>query len=128
MRPSAQTRLRRFAPAVLALSLFFLATSDAAANCLAAWLCTPRTIADCQRSEAPGLSAAPMLCAFEGRVERGFPKQEPARLITAELVRHQPLAVEPSVELQASLRLGAASRPPDPSPPPLYLLQASLLI
>jgi hypothetical protein len=129
MRNTTQRSFRRIAPAVLLGSLLFLGLSDASASCLAAWLCPPAAAPDCAGEHRSGEAwrANSELCTFEPRVDRASQKLDSIRLHLFDAAA-APFA-GPSVEMLAQAVLDMPGDPADRSPPPpLYRLQAALLL
>jgi hypothetical protein len=130
MTRTTQACFRRFAPCVLAASLLFVVLSDAAAGCLAAWICSPPQQEECEgmAADAAFMPGGAGVCAFKLRIDHAF-RLEP---IALKLIP----AASPSLEDPYRLlvgRLGARPSSPgsaqDSGPPlPLYRLQSSLLI
>lgn len=128
MPNTSQRRFRRFAPAVLSLSVLFLGVSDAGAQCLAAWLCPQRAAEECADSHGGPLAwtADSGACSFEARLDRPSPSPDRVKL---DISAHgAPAFATPAdrhsfAELQALPPLRADRRSP-----PLYRLTSSLLI
>jgi hypothetical protein len=128
MASGTQTSFRRFAPAVLAASLLFLAVSDAGASCLAAWLCPPPAVDDCAGQHVGSSSWAPVstVCSFEARVDAASRASDRLELNVFPLIA--PSFADAPV---AEIRLGSHSQilhASSPDPPPLHALQRPLLI
>jgi hypothetical protein len=120
----------RFAPAVLALSLVFVTVTDAAASCLAAWLCMPAGPPPCAHQSASSMAWEPGVdaCGFERRVDPAAPRLD----IPTFDVRPPAAAIEPTAPVARLLGIEApphpATGPPRALSQPLYRLQHVLLI
>ena len=121
---------RRFAPAVLAASLGFVALGDARTNCLAAWLCAPPAQADCIRGAVRAAAWQPgsEICEFGAEVQRAELRTDSQRLdLPGPGPAHPLAALEPEPAPGFGQHRRDAGGPPGTSPP-LYRLHATLLI
>ncbi len=124
----SQSRFRRLAPAVLALSLLFLGVSDASAGCLAAWLCPPAAAEDCAHgADAAGTwEPAPVACGFDARMENASKKTDLVQLSVPSDVLQDPASPQACCSIIPALTSGAG--PERSAGPPLYRLEHALLI
>jgi hypothetical protein len=128
-----RTRLRnfrRFAPAVLAASLGFVALGDARTNCLAAWLCAPPARADCMHGAVPAAAWQPgsEVCEFGAELQRAELRTDGKRLELPGPGPAHPLASLALVPASGTSSSGHDGGGPPGTSPPLYRLHASLLI
>lgn len=124
----SQSRFRGLAPAVLGLSLLFLAVSDAGAGCLAAWLCPPAAAEDCAHgTDAPGTwEPAPVACGFEARMENASKKTDLIQLVVLADIPQDPGS--PQGHSSTAFEAVSGVRPERSARPALYRLEHALLI
>lgn len=120
--------VRRFGPLVLGLSLLFLAVSDAGANCLAAWLCPPAAVEECDHAGDTFSAWEPTaaVCIFEARVDAASQKREGVLLFAAGTAAHEPAGESPVAASSSSFF--SPSLPDRSAFPDLHRLRHPLLI